>query len=144
MLKAQVIGSIGQDATINNVNGKTVINFSVAHSEKYKDQNGQVVNKTVWVAVSYWVERTGIAQYLKKGGSVYLEGIPSVDTYRNKDGQVVPQLKLRATMVQLLGGNKQENNTPQQPQVDNNSGLSQSQQEFLSGGDVVDDNSLPF
>ncbi|MBM6691424.1 single-stranded DNA-binding protein, partial [Fusobacterium mortiferum] len=49
-----LIGVIGQDATINNVNSRNVVNFSVAHSEKYKDQNGQVVNKTVWVNVSYW------------------------------------------------------------------------------------------
>jgi single-strand DNA-binding protein len=127
----QVIGVIGQDATINNVNSKTVVNFSVAHSEKYKDQNGQVVNKTVWVNVSYWVDRTTIAQYLKKSTNVYLEGVPSVDVYKNKDGQTVPQLKLRATMVQLLGGNKQDNPQPQvaaQP----TSGLTPSQEEFLS------------
>ena len=130
MIKMQVIGVIGQDATINNVNSKTVVNFSVAHSEKYKDQNGQVVNKTVWVNVSYWVDRTTIAQYLKKSTNVYLEGVPSVDVYKNKDGQTVPQIKLRAIVVQLLGGNKQDNPQPQvaaQP----TSGLSQSQEEFL-------------
>jgi single-strand DNA-binding protein len=119
MIKMQVIGVIGQDATINNVNSKTVVNFSVAHSEKYKDQNGQVVNKTVWVNVSYWVDRTTIAQYLKKSTNVYLEGVPSVDVYKNKDGQTVPQLKLRATMVQLLGGNKQDNPQPQAQQPNN-------------------------
>jgi single-strand DNA-binding protein len=130
MIKMQVIGVIGQDATINNVNSKTVVNFSVAHSEKYKDQNGQVVNKTVWVNVSYWVDRTTIAQYLKKSTNVYLEGIPSVDVYKNKDGQTVPQLRLRATMVQLLGGNKQDNQQPQAQQP--TSGLTPSQEEFLS------------
>lgn len=141
MLKAQIIGSIGQDATVNNVNSKTVVNFSVAHSEKYKDQNGQVVNKTVWVNVSYWVDRTTIAQYLKKSTNVYVEGLPSVDTYKNKDGQTVAQLRLRATMVQLLGGNKQENNN-QQPAPQTNNDLTPSQQEFLAGGEEVQD--LPF
>jgi len=136
-----LIGVIGQDAIVNNVNSKTVINFSVAHSEKYKDQNGQVVNKTVWVNVSYWVDRTTIAQYLKKSTSVYCEGLPSVDTYKNKDGQIIPQLKLRATMVQLLGGNKQENNN-QQPAPQSNNDLTPSQQEFLAGGEPIDE--LPF
>ncbi len=37
MIKIQVIGHLGKDCTVNNVNGKNVINFSVAHSEKYKD-----------------------------------------------------------------------------------------------------------
>lgn len=131
MLKTTLIGSLGQSAAVNNVNGKTVINFSVAHSEKYKDSNGQLVNKVLWVSVSYWVEKTAIAQYLKKGTQVFVEGLPSVDTYKNKEGQIMPQLKLRATMVQLLGGNKQENNNQQAaPQSD----LTQSQQEFLAGG----------
>ena len=40
MIKMQVIGHLGQDATVNNVNGKSVINFSVAHSEKYKNKDG--------------------------------------------------------------------------------------------------------
>ena len=139
MLKTTLIGSLGQSATVSNVNGKTVINFSVAHSEKYKDQNGQVVNKVLWVAVSYWSERTAIAQYLKKGTQVFVEGLPSVDTYKNREGQIMPQLKLRATMVQLLGGNKQENdNQKAAPQSD----LTPSQQEFLAGGVEVDE--APF
>lgn len=136
------IGHLGSQAILNNVNGRQVINMNLCHSEKYKDAQGNIVNKSVWISVSWWQESSKILQYLQKGAQIFVEGIPSVDTYRNKDGQVVPQLKLRATMVQLLGGNKQENNTPQQPQVDNNSGLSQSQQEFLAGGDVVDE--APF
>ena len=36
MLKLQSICRLGQDAVVNNVNGRTVINFSAAYSEKYK------------------------------------------------------------------------------------------------------------
>ena len=36
MIRISVIGRLGQDATVNNVNGKNVINFSVAYSEKFK------------------------------------------------------------------------------------------------------------
>ena len=139
MLKTQIIGSIGADAVLNNVNGVQVANFSVCHSEKYKDANGVVVNKSVWVNVSWWLKSTAILPYLKKGVSVYIDGTPSVDTYKNKDGQTVAQLRLRATMVQLLGGNKQENNNQQ---AATQSDLTPSQQEFLAGGDEVD--SLPF
>lgn len=32
----RVIGNLGKDAIANNVNGKTVINFSVASTERYK------------------------------------------------------------------------------------------------------------
>jgi single-strand DNA-binding protein len=119
MLKTQIIGLIGADAVLNNVNGVQVANFSVCHSEKYKDANGAVVNKSVWISVSWWLKSTNIIPYLKKSVSVYVEGTPSVDTYVNKDGQTVPQLKLRATMVQLLGGNKQDNPQPQAQQPNN-------------------------
>ncbi len=40
MIKLLVIGNLGKDAVLNNVNGKNVINFTVAHTEKYKDAQG--------------------------------------------------------------------------------------------------------
>jgi single-strand DNA-binding protein len=132
MLKTQIIGLIGADAVLNNVNGVQVANFSVCHSEKYKDANGAVVNKSVWVSVSWWLKSTNIIPYLKKSVSVYVEGTPSVDTYVNKEGKTVPRLRLRATMVQLLGSSPKQDN-PQQQQPVNNA----EQQEGL-----VDD--LPF
>ena len=129
MLKTQIIGSIGADAVLNNVNGFQVANFSVCHSEKYKDANGVVVNKAVWVSVSWWLKSTAILQYLKKGVTVYIDGTPSVDTYVNKEGKTVPQLRIRASMVQLLGSsNKQDNGQQPQPA----SGLTPSQEDFLS------------
>ena len=140
MIKMSAIGHLGSQATLNNVNGKQVINMNLCHSEKFKDAQGNIVNKSVWINVSWWQESSKILQYLQKGSQIFVEGIPSVDTYKNKDGQTVAQLRLRATMVQLLGGNKQENNNQQAaPQSD----LTPSQQEFLAGGgEVVDD--LPF
>ena len=44
MIKLQVIGNLGKDALVNNVNGKTVINFNVAHTERYKDAQGNSYN----------------------------------------------------------------------------------------------------
>lgn len=130
MIKMTAIGHLGSQATLNNVNGKQVINMNLAHSEKYKDAQGNIVNKSVWINVSWWSESSKILQYLQKGAQIFVEGIPSVDVYKNKDGQTVPQLRLRATMVQLLGGNKQDNPQPQSQQP--TSGLTQSQEEFLS------------
>ena len=49
MIKLQVIGHLGKDCTTNVVNGKNVINFSVAHSERYKDASGNQKEKTTWV-----------------------------------------------------------------------------------------------
>jgi len=46
MIKLQVIGNLGKDCVVNTVNGKNVINFSVAHTEKYKDAQGAVLVTT--------------------------------------------------------------------------------------------------
>jgi single-strand DNA-binding protein len=104
MIKLQVIGNIGKDCVVNNVNGKSVINFSVAHSEKFKDAQGQQKDKTIWVECAYWTDRTAIAPYLKRGQQVYAEGVPDIRTYTTKEGTPGSSLSLRITTVQLIGG----------------------------------------
>jgi len=66
MLKLQLIGNLGQDAVVNNVGGKNVINFSVAHTEKYKNADNAEVSKTTWVSCAYWTEKINLGNYLKK------------------------------------------------------------------------------
>lgn len=106
MIKLQVIGHLGKDCTTNVVNGKNVINFSVAHSERYKDATGNQKEKTTWVECAYWTERTAIAPYLKKGQLVYAEGAPEVRSYTKNDGTPGTSLTLRVISVQLLGGSR--------------------------------------
>ncbi len=107
MIKLQVIGHLGKDALVNNVNGKNVINFTVAHSERFKDAQGVQKDKTTWVDCSYWTDKTAVAPYLKKGTQVYVEGQPDVRTYTTQDGRNGATLSLRVMSVQLLGS-KQE------------------------------------
>ena len=104
MLKLLVIGHLGKDCITNNVNGKTVMNFSVAHTEKFKDAQGNQKDRTTWVECAYWSDRTGIAPYLKKGTQVYVEGNPELKTYPKNDGSTGASLNLRVMNVQLLGG----------------------------------------
>src|ERR1700743_3699164 len=103
MIKLQVIGNLGKDCVTNTVNGKNVINFNVAHTEKFKDAQGNQKDKTIWVECAYWTDRTGIAPYLKKGTQVYAEGTPEVRTYPKNDGTTGISLTLRVQNVQLLG-----------------------------------------
>lgn len=103
MIKLQVIGNLGKDAMVNNVNGKNVINFTVAHTEKYKDAQGNQKDRTTWVDCAYWTDRTAVAPYLKKGTQVYVEGQPDVRTYTTGDGRQGASLTLRISNVQLLG-----------------------------------------
>jgi single-strand DNA-binding protein len=103
MIKLQVIGNLGKDAIVNNVNGKNVINFTVAHTERFKDAQGNQKDKTTWVDCAYWTDRTAVAPYLKKGTQVFVEGQPDVRTYTTTDGRNGATLSLRVASVQLLG-----------------------------------------
>ena len=115
MLKAEIIGHLGNDCIVNNVNGKTVVNFSVAHSDKWLNANGEQKERTVWVSCSYWSEKTNVANYLKRGTQVYVEGIPDVKLYKDRQGDMIPQLTMRVQSIQLLGGN--QNNQQPKPQT---------------------------
>ena len=104
MIKLQIVGNLGADCIQKEVNGKNVINFNVAHTEKYKDNQGNQVEKTTWVNCAYWTDRTAIGQYLTKGQLVFAEGAPEADGYTNKEGQVAATLRMRVLNIQLLGG----------------------------------------
>lgn len=142
MIKLQVIGNLGKDCVVNSVNGKNVMNFTVAHTEKFKDSTGAQREKTTWVDCAYWSDRTGLAPYLKKGQQVYVEGTPEVRTYTTQDGKSGASLSMRVLSVQLVGGRSSDNNSnggggysapASAPQMSNEPSIS---------NDVVDD--LPF
>lgn len=107
MIKLQIIGNLGKDCIVKDINGKTVINFSVAHTERFKDSQGNQKERTTWVECAYWTDRTAIVPYLVKGTSVYAEGSPEADPYTNKEGQPAATLRMRVQNIQLLGSNKE-------------------------------------
>src|SRR4029078_9238666 len=114
MIKLQIVGNLGADCIQKEVNGKTVINFNVAHTEKFKDSQGKLKEKTIWVNCAYWTDRTAIAPYLKKGQMVYAEGSPEAEGYMNKENQAAATLRMRVQNVQLLGSKNEgrQNNAP--------------------------------
>lgn len=132
MMKLQVIGHLGKDAIVNTVNGKSVMNFTVAHSEKFKNAQGVQQDKTIWIDCSYWNDRTALAPYLKKGTQVYVEGQPEVRSYQKNDGTTGVSLSLRVQNVQLLGSKPEgQRNEPAQENVS-------------TGSDISDSSDLPF
>ena len=104
MIKLQVIGNLGKDCVVNTVNGKNVINFTVAHTEKYRDSQGNNQEKTTWVDCAYWTDKTAISPYLTKGKQVYVEGTPEARSFQRNDGTPGSSLSLRVREIQLLGG----------------------------------------
>jgi len=147
MIKLMVIGNLGKDCVVNQVNGKNVINFSVAHTEKFKDSSGAPREKTTWVECAYWTDRTGIAPYLKKGTQVYAEGTPEVRTYQTQDGKSGASLTVRVLSVQLLGSRAgAEGMAPQQAQTSYSNTNSYAASNAPGSNDDINDASddLPF
>ena len=104
MIKLQIVGNLGKDCIVKEVNGKNVINFSVAHTERFKDAQGNQKERTTWVECAYWTDRTALGQYLKRGQMVYAEGSPEAEAYTNKENQPAATLRMRVQNIQLLGG----------------------------------------
>ena len=137
MIKLQVIGNLGRDCSVNTVNGRSVINFSVAHTEKFKDNTGAQKERVIWVECAYWTDRTAIAPYLKKGTQVYAEGTPDIRTYQTNDGRQGSSLTLRVQNVQLLGARVGSEGGHEQPS--SNTGYTSPQE----GGNMASDISHP-
>jgi single-strand DNA-binding protein len=141
MIKMQVIGNLGKDCVVNTVNGKNVINFTVAHTEKYRDSQGNNQEKTTWVDCAYWTDRTAVAPYLQRGTQVFVEGTPEVRSFTRNDGTAGASLSLRVREVQLLG-RKGENVGGGSPYEAPSAGRQDSPAPAGISDDVADD--LPF
>jgi len=150
MIKLQVIGNLGKDCLVNSVNAKNVINFSVAHTERYRDAQGAQKERTTWVECAYWTDKTAIAPYLRKGTTVYVEGTPEVRQYTRNDGTGGATLSLRVINVQLLGQRPEgsgaasngESGQYQQPAVQQSSSSYSSAPSSGEMSEPIDD--LPF
>jgi len=132
------IGHLGQDAIVREVNGKKVINFSLAHTEKYRDSSGIEKQSTTWIECNWWTDKTTIVPYLKKGTQIYVEGIPGIRQW-DKDGKVNSNMVCRIISIQLLG-NKSENQSTQ----NNNTGNSTVNTGAYVAPDNPDLSDLPF
>lgn len=138
----QIIGNLGQDAEVGDYKGEVVVNFSVAHTDKYKDGRGGFIQKTTWVRCSWWTDKQAIVPYLVKGQMCWIEGIPEAKMWTGKDGEKACGLTMRVLGLQLVGGQKSDNQNESTRHSDNsNSG---GYQPMTMNGSSVDDDSLPF
>ncbi|WP_158972555.1 single-stranded DNA-binding protein [Paraglaciecola sp. L3A3] len=87
--KVILVGNLGKDPEVRYTpNGKAVANLTLATSESWKDQSGQIQEKTEWHRVSMFGKLAEIAgEYLRKGSQVYVEGKLQTRKWQNKEGQ---------------------------------------------------------
>jgi single-strand DNA-binding protein len=86
--KVTLIGNLGKDPELRYTSsGVAVATFSLATNESWKDQDGNLQDKTQWHNIVAWKKLAEICgEYLKKGSKVYLEGRLQYRTYDDKNG----------------------------------------------------------
>ena len=102
--KVILIGRLGQDPEIKNVNGTKVANFSIATTESYKDKNGQKVENTEWHNIVIWGGLADVVEsYVHKGDQLYLEGKLMTRKWE-KEGITYSRTEIVCNQMQMLGG----------------------------------------
>lgn len=108
--KVILIGNVGSDVTVKEVNNNKVANFSLATSERYKDKYGQQVVNTEWHSVEIWRGGAEIAEkYVKKGMLLYVDGKITTKNYE-KDGvkhYVTAIIANNIRMLSIMNGNNE-------------------------------------
>ena len=83
----QLIGHVGQDPEIKQLENGRVANFTIATNDSYTNAKGEKVEQTEWHRVSAWGKTVDIIeQLLKKGSHVAIEGKLTHRSYDDKDG----------------------------------------------------------
>ena len=105
MLKLILSGTLGKDAEVKDLGQSKVINFDVAVTMDYKSSEGKKVERTEWVRATMWrneKQSTKIADYLKQGKKVLIEGTPGSEGFKNKEVTIKATLNVNVKNLELL------------------------------------------
>lgn len=105
MLKVELIGNLGADCEIKESNGSKFVTMRVAHTNKYKKEDGSEVEQTTWVDVTMNNPESKVIPFLKAGVKVFVRGNASLRVYSSqKDRCMKAGLTINAVEVELCGG----------------------------------------
>jgi len=104
--KVILLGNLGKDPEVRQTASQsTVCSFSLATSERRKDQSGNWVDHTEWHnVVTFGKTAENCGQYLKKGRQVYLEGKIQTRKWQDKEGKDRYTTEIIGNIVQFVGG----------------------------------------
>ncbi|KAF8935762.1 hypothetical protein EDD21DRAFT_411545 [Dissophora ornata] len=109
--KATIVGRVGQDAEMNTpIPERTVVHFSVATSESRKDPEGNIIKTTHWHRIVSWDQKRNpyLAERVKKGDLVYVEGPVHYRAYTAKDGTEKQLTEISLKSFQALSPKEQQ------------------------------------
>ena len=85
--KVMLIGNLGKDPELRyTTSGTAIATFSLATNESWKDQDGNMQEKTEWHNIVAWKKLAEICgEWLKKGKKIYVEGRIQTRSYDDKN-----------------------------------------------------------
>jgi single-strand DNA-binding protein len=85
--KVMLIGNLGKDPELRfTTSGVAVATFTIATNESWKDQEGNLQERTEWHNIVAWRKLAEICgEWLKKGKKVYIEGRIQTRSYDDKN-----------------------------------------------------------
>lgn len=117
--KAFLIGLIGRDATHVNVNDKlNITSFSLATENSFKNKSGEWVNETIWHNIDVFNPSDYVANALKKGVKVFVEGRISSKPYTDKDGNKKIRYSIVSERIVILSKSTATENSIEAEQTD--------------------------
>ncbi len=104
--KVILIGNLGQDPELRSTSGgQPVATLRVATTDKYKDRDGNLQERTEWHTVVVWGRQAEtVNQYCKKGKQLYIEGRLQTRKWQDKEGKDRYSTEIVADQVRFLGG----------------------------------------
>ncbi len=131
-----IVGRIANDPEFKiTPNGKELLKFRIANNPQFSD-DANFFDVSVWGKTA-----AAIKDYMAKGKQVAVQGRLQQQRWTNAEGQQRSKVEIVAENVQLLGGNKTQENTPSQEAVSPTKKQMDDATAKLNGG--VDD-SIPF
>jgi single-strand DNA-binding protein len=151
--KVILIGNLGNDPDVRyTASGAAVANISLATAESWRDkESGEQQERTEWHRVVFFGRLAEIvAEYLKKGSQVYVEGRLQTRKWQDKEGKDRYSTEIVANEMQMLGsrsgGNSNQSYMDQTPPHDDDTSSGDKPQKKATAKPKDDDfdDDIPF
>ena len=103
--KVQLIGNLGAKAEIKELEGgRKLAKFSLATNERYKNNKGEMVQKTYWHRLNAWGGLADVIEkYTDKGSEIAVEGKLIYNQFKTKEGEERQLTEIEVMDLLLLG-----------------------------------------
>ena len=111
MIHATILGRLGRDPELKQLDNGAVLNFSLATDHGFGERK-----ETMWIRCAIFGKRADtLAKYLEKGSQVLVVGELFTRTWEKKDGTMATELECRVSELEFAGSKgERQDSAPQQ------------------------------